>query len=429
MKFTATQTEACRRVFFVELDAPEVRLMRSHALEHVAARADLPGFRKGKVPEQVLMQRFGKTVEEETIQEAVSHAARHVLAETRLQPATNPTVKEIRRAGEGMAFDLTIELAPEVSVGEYKGYHLQRDAVFVRPEDVDAVIEGLRRRQAVHVRADRPARWGDLCVIDYEGTVDGRPFEGSASKDVLVAIGSGEAMRDLESGLVGMGSGSSATLRVAYPIDHVNSALAGKIAELAVTVKEVKVSRLPELDDRFARAAGEYASLEALRVAVAARLRAEREREAQVRLRARVTDRLLRFAPPEATPTMVEDEMQAMAVRGAEELARQGIRAIEQMRMKPEQFREMFRPAANRAVREAFVLEEISRREGIAVTDEQLEAEIRDSAGGGRALPERTVTVLKADGRWDRLRRRLQQDRTLVWIIGQATVTEQSLRI
>jgi len=427
MKYTLTEEKPCKRVFKVELDGPEYQRARAHAYAEVGGKINMPGFRKGKVSPQVLEQRFGKELQEETIQHAIGHSARTILADTKLSPVTNPAVSSIHTSGEGMAFLLTIELAPEVVLEEYRGLSLTREAVMVRPEDADSVVEGLRRRMATYTSVDRPARWGDLAVIDYDGTVDGSPFEGSTGRDVLVFIGSRETMREIEESLVGRRVGETMSLTVAYPANHTNQALAGKTAVLSVNLKELKTAKLPELDDEFARASGDYKTMEDMRRTVAERLRSEREREVRERLRAVVVDRLLRFVPTEVAPTLVEEEMQYMAVRGAEELARQGLKGIQQLRLDAKQFKEMFRPSAGRAVREAFVLEAISRKEGIAVTDADLEREIRENHPNEKGVPDKLFVELKANGRWERLRHRLRQDRTLDWVISQGHVTERAL--
>lgn len=426
MKYALIEEAACKRVFKVELDAHEYHHARDHAYRHVAEHADLPGFRKGKVPAHVLDQRFGKQLEEETVEHALGHAAQAVLQGTGLQPITNPTVAGIQRTQDGMTFALTVELAPQIVLEEYRGLPFEREPVVVRPEDVDSVIDGLRRRMATYTVAARPARWGDLAVIDYDGTLGGRTFEGATGREVAVLIGSGETMRELEEALVGRSAGETVEVTVTYAEDHANSTLRGKTAELKVTLKELKLGKPPELDDAFATQVGEYTTLEQLRTAVTARLRAEREKEAHDRLRATVVDRLVRFAPAEVAPSLVDDEMQYMAVRGAEELARQGMKQIEQLRMNPQSFREMFRPAAVRAVREAFVLEAISRKEGLSVTDEDLDREIREGRKDAE-VSDRLVAQLKADGRWERLRHRLLQDRTLDWVIAQARITDKAL--
>lgn len=426
MKYTLTEEAACKRVFKVELDGHEYQHAREHAYRHVMAHADLPGFRKGKVPPHVLEQRFGKQLEEETLEHALGHAAQTILQETGLQPITNPSVAAMQRTQDGMSFALTIELAPQIVLEEYRGLAFEREPVVVRPEDVDSVIDGLRRRMATYAPVERPARWGDLAVVDYDGTVDGRAFEGGRGRDVAIFIGGGETARAVEEALVGRSAGETFPVAVPYGEDQANAALRGKTAELSVTVKELKLGKPPELDDAFAAQVGEYTTLEQLRTAVGARLRAEREKEAHDRLRATVVDRLVRFAPAEVAPSMVDDEIQYMAVRGAEELARQGMKQLEQLRLNPQSFREMFRPAAVRAVREAFVLEAISRKEGLSVTDEDLDQEIRQGRKDAE-VSDRLIAQLKADGRWERLRHRLLQDRTLDWVIAQSKVTEKAL--
>lgn len=430
MNYTLAEEKPCKRVFRVELTAEEYERIRATATARMSARMSVPGFRKGKVPAQVLAQRLGSRLDEEVVEEGINGSARRILEETRLVPVTNPTVSGVQRSAEGMTFSLTVELASEVVLGDYQGLELEREAVIVRPEEIDGVIDGFRRRHAAYVCAERPARWGDLAAIDYAGTVDGQPFEGSSSQNVMVFIGSGEAMRELEESLVGHRAGDVFETLVAYPSDHSSRELAGKTAVLSVTLKELKAAKLPDLTDDFVSGlGGEYKTVEQLRAAVRSRLRAERDEAARGRLRAAVVDRLTKFVPGEVAPTLVEEEMQFMAMRGAEELGRQGMRDVRQLRLDSRGFREMFRPAATRAVREAFVLEAIARQEGIAVSDEELEREIRGSKVEDASTPDKVISSLRSGGRWDRLRHRLQQDRTLDWIIGKARVTEKVLAL
>jgi len=422
-----SESSACRHVFRVELGGEEFSAMRAHAFHHVAEHANLPGFRKGKVPQEILEKRFGREVEQDAVDEAVRAAASQILENPELIPVRNPTVSAISRSAESLTFTITVETAPKVELGEYRGLEFDREPAVVRPEDVDAVIEGLRRRLAAHESVSRPARWGDMAVVDYEGTVDGKPIEGGAAKDAMVTIGGGNSLRSLEEALVGRKGGDVFEVSMQYPANYSDKGLAGKTAKFSVSVKEVKEGKLPGLDDEFAKSAGGHAGLAEMRSAVVQRLRVEREKEAKERLRETVVERLLRFAPPEVAPSLVEEEMNLMAVRRLEELRGQGLRSLEDLRLKPADFREMFRGAAVRGVREAFVLDAITRAEKIQVPEEDMEKEVRASAGGSKAEADKLVATLKADGRWERLRHRFAEDRTLDWIIGQSKVTERAV--
>jgi len=429
MKYALSEEKSCKRVFKVEMDAAECAQARERARQIVAEQVNLPGFRRGKIPTQVLETRFGKQVEDETVEALVGKGATVVLKETGLEPITSPSVSSITKQGDGMSFLLTIELAPQIVLEDYKSLKLIRDAAIVRPEDVDAVIENVRHRFATFPDAGRPARWGDLAVVDYDGTIDGAPFEGSQGRDVLVTIGRGEAMREVEQALVGRNAGEKFGVKVAYPADHASKDLAGKTADLKVAVKEVKIQKLPNLDDEFARSAGNCTGLTDLRNQVRGRLKAEKDKEAATRLRATAVDRLLRSAPAEVTPSIIEEEMNYMAVRGAEELGRQGVRQVEQLRVNPKQFREIFRPAAVRAVREAFVLEAIARKEGVQIGDDDIKREIAVSRPEGGDNPEKLAATLKSQGRWERLRQKLVQDKALDLVLARAEVVEREIRL
>ncbi len=429
MKHALVSEAPCARVFRVEMDAHEWAHCQHHAFEHIAGHVQMPGFRKGKVPRDVIIQRYGKEIQQESVEHAVEHGARAVLESSKLQPIVNPSVSQITPSENGITYQVTIEIAPTVVLGDYANLQFTRDPIIVRPEDIDGVIDGLRRRYATWNPVERPAMWGDMAVVDYVGTIAGSPFEGGSSSDAVILIGAGEAMRELEHALVGRSVGGKFSVTVTYGEDHANRTVAGKTAQVAVTLKELKAAKLPEIDESFAKTAGDYRSVEALRLAIKDRLRNEREREARDRMRAGIVDRLVGFVPAQVPPTLVNEEMQFMAVRGAEQLGRSGLRSLDQLRMTADGFRDLYRPAAVRAVREAFVLDAIARKEGVDVTDQDLEAEIRAGRPADQPVDPAVLAKIKADGRWERLRTRLRQDRTLDRILGAGRVEEREIRI
>ena len=422
MKIDKTESSACKHVYRVELSGDEFAVQREKAWKEVSEHANLPGFRKGKAPAAIIEQKYGKEIEHEAVDDAVSAAAREILSDTTLVPITNPTVSGINRSGGGLSFSITVEVAPAITLGEYRGLDLNREPAIVRPEDVDAVIDNMRRRNAVFESANRPSRWGDMAVVDYEGLAEGKPIEGGTGKDVTIMIGSGQAMAAMETSLTGHNAGDTYEFEYTYPAGA--GSLAGKTVRFNMAVKEVKSGKMPDLNDEFAKSVGSHASLEELRQSVVDRIREQKEKESRDRLRDAVVDRLLRFAPPEVAPSMVDEEMGMMAARSAEELRRQGVRSFDELHLKPAEYREMFRTAATRSVREAFVLDAIMRAEKIEVTEEDMEKEVRAGSGSDKPAGDRLVSQLKKDGRWERLRHKLIQDRTLDWVIGQARITE-----
>ncbi len=425
MKVEKAESSACRHVFRVEVDGAEFSEMRAHAFQHAAAAAVMPGFRKGHVPPQMLEARYGKEIENDAVEHAVEMAGRQILADGSLTPVTNPTVTGVTRSGEGLTFSVIVEVAPQVALGPYGGLELDREPPFVRPEEVDSVIDGIRRRLATWEAASRPARWGDMVSVDYDGVLDGKPLE-RKEQDTPIVVGGGAAPRELEERLVGTKPGDAFEVDATLPPAGEGKA---RSARLSVRVKEVKAGKAPSLDDGLAKLAGTSAKdLEGLRREVASRIRADRERESDRRLREDLVDRLLRFAPAEVAPSLVEEEMNLMAVRGLEGLRRQGVSSLSQLGLDTARYRGLYRNAAVRAVREAFVLEAVADAESIAVGDEDLEKEVRAGAEApNKAEGDRLVATLKSDGRWERLRRRLRHDRALESVYGKASVTARAL--
>src|SRR5256714_6132173 len=270
------------------------------ALEHElgsAARTigrdlKIPGFRKGKVPPEVVMQRIGRdAVLDEAVRRALPGWYEQAVADAGIAAVGDPQLDlpELPERGSPLQFTIEVGVRPTAELGEYRGLEVGRREPEGSSQDVDAELEPLREQSASLENADRPAGRGDFVVIDFTGTVDGEPFEGGEARGYLLELGTGRLVEGFEEQLEGAAPGEDREVRVTFPDDYRAEALAGKDAVFATSVKEVKEKRLPALDDELAEAGG-FDTLDELRADIERKLQGVREREIDAEFREAVVD-------------------------------------------------------------------------------------------------------------------------------------------
>jgi trigger factor len=262
----------------VEADAVQDRLER--AAQALARDLRMPGFRKGKAPPQLVIQRVGReAVLEQALRDSLPEWYERALLETGITPVGDPelNVASLPGAGEALSFSIEVAVRPDARLGEYKGLEVGRAEAEVPDEAVQAELDRLREGFASLDPVDRPAASGDLVLIDYSATIDGEPFEGSEATDLMVELGAESLVGEFDRALAGAAAGDEKTVEVQFGPDHRPESLAGKQASFAVTVKEVREKKLPELDDGFAAEASEFETLDELRAELRRRIAAALE--------------------------------------------------------------------------------------------------------------------------------------------------------
>jgi trigger factor len=292
MKTSVTELGDSRVRVNVAIEPEAVERGVERAAEGLARDMRMPGFRKGKVPPQLVVQRVGRdAVLEQALRDSLPEWYERALLDAGVSPVGEPQldVPSLPGAGEELSFSVEVAVRPEAKLGEYKGLEVGRAEGEVPDEAVDAELDRLREGFASLDPVDRAAREGDLVLIDYSGTADGEPFDGSEATDLMVDLGAENLLPEFDQALAGASAGDTATVEVRFPDDHKPETLAGKQGKFEVKVKEVREKRLPELDDAFAAEASEFETLAELRdelrrrIAEAIDARAEREfREAAV---------------------------------------------------------------------------------------------------------------------------------------------------
>ena len=429
MQVTETNAEGLKRAFKVQLEAREIDEKLTGRLVELGNNVKVPGFRPGKVPIQILKQRFGKSVMGEVLERAVTDSSNQALSERGLRPAMQPKI-EITSFDEGKDLEYTIELEllPDVVPMDFSQIELERTVVEVAEAAVEETIADLAKshKKTKPLEAPREARRGDVLVIDFAGTVDGEAYPGMSGEDHHLELGSSNFIAGFEDQLIGVGIGDTREVKVTFPKEYVNERLAGQDAVFKVTIKDMLESVPMAIDDELATTLGE-ADLAALKARVRERISAEYKDFGRSRLKRQLLDRLAEghdFPVPES---MVDVEFDAIW-KQIEQDKEAGKLDPEDAEKDEDDLKSDYRDIAVRRVRLGLLISEVGRINAIEVTEEEanmaLYREAQQYSGKERQVFEH---YQKSPEAMANLRAPLFENKVVDFIIDLAKVTERSL--
>ena len=403
MKTSVTELGDSRVRVDVAVEPDDVQQRLERAAMELARDMRMAGFRKGKVPPQLVIQRVGReAVLEQALRDSLPEWYERALVEAGITPVGDPDLKmpELPGAGEGLSFSIEVAVRPSARLGDYKGVEVGRAEVEVPNEAVDAELDRLREAFASVRPVDRPAGRGDLLVINYSGTVDGEPFEGSEATDLMVELGAEGLLEEFDQALLGASAGDEVEVEVRFPDDHQPESLAGKVARFFVTVREVREKELPEVDDEFAAEASEFETLDELREEIRSRLAAALERRADAEFREAAVDAAADAAQIDLPSELVHARAHEMWERLERSLASRGASAEGFLRMEGktrEQAITDLQPDAERALRREATLEAVADAEGLDVSEQEMLDALQSGDGGEDSA--KLLEGLRASGR------------------------------
>ena len=397
----------------------------------------IPGFRKGKVPPQVVVQRLGRqAVLDEAVRAALPRWYEDAVTSAGLATVGDPQVslEELPGKGSPLTFSIEVGVRPEARLGDYEGLEVGRREATVPDEEVQAELERLRDSQASLESVERPAAPGDFVVVDFVGSIDGEAFEGGEARGALIELGSGRLVPGFEEQLAGAEAGEDREVRVTFPEDYATGrpgaeGLAGREAVFACQVKDVKEKRLPDLDDDFATDAAGFDTLDELRTDIRRRLEEAYEEEIEREFREAVVDAVADSSDIDIPKELVHARAHEMWHATAHGLERQGIdpkRYLEVTGKDEEALVHDAEPEAERGLKREAVLAAVAAAEGIEVTDAEVLDSLRAAATrAGRAAPgedelERSLERAKKDGRDEPLRRDIAMRKAVDVLVGRA---------
>jgi trigger factor len=423
MQVSLSATGGLERRLEVAVPANEVASEVEQRLKQISRTARLKGFRPGKAPYAVVRKQFGDQVHTEVVGDLMRTSFAQALSQEKLTPAANPKIEPLAIGpGSDLKYAAVFEVMPEVKVSAVDGIAVERPTSSVTETDIDAMIESMRRQRPNFAAVERGAKDTDRVVIDYKGTIDGKPFDGSDGTDINVVMGSRQSMPELEEGLKGAAAGEARTVTVSFPAEHPNKAVAGQTAELQVTIKRVEEQSLPAVDEEFGRAYGvEEGGVDALRAEVRKSMERELADVIRNRVRGQVLDALYRQNPVDVPRALLEEQVQQLQIDTAR---RMGVRDASQIPA-----RGPFEEPARRRVALGLLMSQIVQNEQIKLDRERVQTRLSDLVAG--YPEEQQQEALRAYQQNQDALRQIEsaalEDQVVDWVLGRANITDKPM--
>ncbi len=420
MQVSVEATGTLERKITVEIPAASIESEVNKRLQQLARTTRVKGFRPGKVPMKIVVQRYGQEVKSEVLGDLVQSSFYQAVAQENLSPAGHPSIEPAAGySGEGFQYVATVEVIPEIELQPLSGAKLSRTTADVTAEDVDKMMDTLRKQRTTWVAVERPAAEGDRVVVDFVGTINGEEFGGNRGQQVPVTIGGQRMIAGFEEGLVGASAGSELTLDLSFPADYGNKELAGKPVQFAVTVSAVEAAELPELDEAFAASFGiAEGGVEALRVEVEKNMARELKAKLEGNTKQAVMDLLLELNAVEVPKALIDQEADALLKQMKEQMYTPP--GKDGLALNPGMFAEQ----AKRRVSLGLLLAEIIKSTELKPDAERVRAKLEELAAS-YAEPDEVVKWYSSD------RKRLAEiesvtleDQVVDWVLQQTQVED-----
>ncbi|MEI6384069.1 MAG: trigger factor [Betaproteobacteria bacterium] len=391
MSVTVETLEKLERKITLTLPVDTIRHEVDSRLKKLSRQVKIDGFRPGKVPMNIVAQRYGYSVQYEVMNDKVGEAFQVAAVENNLRVAGQPRISEKEGAPEGqMAFDAIFEVYPEVKIGDLSQATIEKLTAEVNDEAIQKTIDILRKQRRTFAQRslESAAAKNDRVTIDFVGKIDGEPFEGGHANDFQFVVGEGQMLKEFEDAVLGMKIGESKTFPLLFPEDYHGKDVAGKTADFMVTLKKLEVSHLPELTDELAKSLGvSDGNVEGLK----ADIRKNLDREVKGRLMAKnkqaVLQALVEKAELDLPQSIVQSEINRMIDVAREDLKKRGIKDADKAPIPDD----IFRPQAEQRVRMGLVVSDLVRAKELQATVDQIKAQIEEMA----ASYEKPADVIK----------------------------------
>lgn len=395
----------------IEVAPEELEKAIEGAYQKNKNKISVPGFRKGKVPRQMIERMYGKEVfYEDAVNALIPEAYEKAVDECEEEIVSSPKIEVAQvEAGKPFIFTAEVALKPEVKLGKYKGVKVEKADTEVTDEEVDKEIDKERESNARNIDVtDRAVKDGDIVTLDFEGFVDGTAFEGGKGENYPLTIGSGTFIPGFEEQLVGAEIGKETEVNVTFPEDYQAEDLKGKAAVFKCTVKEIKEKELPTLDDEFASEVSEFETLAEYKADIRGRLEERKAKAAREAKEAAVIEEIIKDSDMEIPEAMIETQQRQMIDEFAQRIQMQGLTLEQYFQFTGasyDQMIEQVKPQAEKRIQSRLVLEAVAAAEKIEATEEDYEEELKSMAEAYQMevdkvkelLPEKSVQQIKED--------------------------------
>jgi trigger factor len=393
-------------------------------LKKLARDVRMPGFRPGKVPMKLVAQTYGPQVHSEVLGDAVQKSFTEVVKEAKLKVAGYPKIEKKDGAdASALQFSATFEIYPEVKLGDVSASSIERPQAKVEDAEVDKTIEILRKQRQRFVPAARPAQDGDRLTVDFEGSIDGKVFEGGKAEDFVFAIGEGRMLPEFESAARGMSVGESKTFKLKFPDDYHGKNVAGKEASFEISLKKLEQPELPALDAEFARQLGVAdGDLAKMRREIRANVEREVKKRVEARVKAQALQALLDTTPLELPKSLIEMESQELLQRAAADLQARGVK-LEQVPLKASSFEE----TARRRVALGLIIAELARAESLQPKPAEVRALVEQEAQTYESPAEVVKWFYMQPQRLSEMEGAALEANVVKWVLSKAEVKDKEM--
>jgi trigger factor len=426
VKTTVTELPQSRVRVEAEIDPDEVQRSLVNQARKLGQEMKLPGFRQGKIPPAIVIQKLGRDpILEEAVHGQLTSWYMKAIDDSGIAPVGDPTVDlgDLPDEGKPLTFSFEVGVRPTAELGAYRGIEVGRREPSVDPEDVEAEVEELRERFAHLHTVKRPAKDGDFLTIDFEGTVGGEPFQGGDGRDQLIELGSGNLIPGFEEGLVGAVAGEERTVTATFPEEYGAKHVAGKDAEFQITVKDVKHKHLPDLDDDFASDSAGFDTLDELRENITQRMLELDEEKVVSEFRAAALDAIVDQATVEVPEPLIEARANELLTRMLHALGHQGIDKAAYLKISGKTERELVedaKPEAELALKREAVLAAVIKAEEIEPTEQQLLDALEGAAEREQMSRQKLLDRLRHAGRADILAKEVAAEQAIDLVVTEA---------
>ncbi|MCR4431612.1 MAG: trigger factor [Tepidanaerobacteraceae bacterium] len=432
MKISLEKIENNTAVLKFEVDEEQFEQAMEQAYRKDAKKFAIPGFRRGKAPRKLIEMHYGPEVFYESAAEIIlPQAYQKGVQQYHLEPVDQPAydIEQIEK-GKPLIATAKVVVSPEVKLKEYRGLEVEKVVYNVTEEDVEKELKALQEKNARLIAVeDRPSQKGDVAVIDFEGRIDGEPFEGGKAENYHIEIGSGALIDGFEDQIEGMNPGETREINITFPGDYKVESLAGKQATFSVTLKELKKKELSPLDDEFAKDVSEFDTLEELKIDIKNKLEQRAKTIEEGSLKSAIVDKLMENAEVDIPHVMIDREIDRLIMDFVYNLKMRGLDLktyLESTKMTPQEFREKFHDRAHVNVKSSLVLQEVAKREDIKVSDEEADEEIQKYAEMSKKTADEYKKSLKPED-ISRIKDIILTRKIFDFLISNAKITEKKL--
>jgi trigger factor len=416
---------ALERRVSMTLPAADIDKQVDERLKKLARNVRMPGFRPGKVPMKIVQQTYGQQVRSEVLTDAVQKSFTDAVKEANLKVAGYPRIERKDSDESKLEFSATFEIYPEVKVGELSSTTIERPKVDVDDAAVDRTIEILRKQRTRYVEARRTAKDQDRLTVDFEGTIDGQPFEGGKAENFPFTLGEMRMLPEFEAAAQGMGAGETKEFQLKFPDDYHGKEVAGKQASFKLKVAKVEEPQLPALDAEFARTLGVAdGDLAKMRSEVKANVVREVKKRVDARVKTQVLDALVNATPVELPKSLVDLEAQQLVERAKADLQARGMKPEHIPAIKPESFTD----TAKRRVTLGLIIGELSRTQNLQPKPAEVRAAVEAEAQTYESPAEVVKWFYMQPQRLQEMEGVALESNVVKWVLSKARVIDKDTR-